>query len=242
MGKPNKNRKRSKPSAVNLLAVLQGGKVSDQDRLAIAEQLTPADYRRQHGAMPSDVGSGLALWGRAKISLPAGERVWYRPRIDNPGRVRWTEEAVRDRLADAVRVLRMLPFPRHGAPAEIRAAHPEIVKTRAERFAEAIEGQGAVTVRRPLPTPAELRMLDETLPWIYAVTDAEMRLALVFRLMGMSLRKVAEIVTEKRKARSFEAAGVSYETIRRWEAEALSAIRRSLLQCLLSDGAPLRRA
>jgi hypothetical protein len=225
----SRRRSSRRSSARHPLDQLQhgGGRLSDTQRLTLADRLDPVDYRRQH-AGPGD-RQLRHLDSRNPVMSADHKReteVRRTAALTNPGRIRYTPEMVYERLANAVDVLRRLPFPRNGAPAALRSSHPKIVRSWREVVQALMDGT-ETDVLRVQPTPAALRMLDDTLPWLYAIQDPEMRLVLVFRLMGLSLRRVADIVTERREMRGVKK-GISYDTVQRWEREALQRIASEL--------------
>jgi hypothetical protein len=202
--------------------------ISSADQIRLAEAVAQVDYRRQH---PEHEDLGPARSGLV-LRLDAGTVVAPRrtaSSVANPGRIRYDAELVRDRLAEAVAVLRRMPVGRGAFPSGLRSGHPEVVKTRAELWELMLHGKANTRITRVLPSPEELRLLDDRLPWLYAVVDPERRRALVLRLMGVSLRKVAEGISAAREARGER--GVSHEWVRRAEVDALGLIARELNQC-----------
>jgi hypothetical protein len=122
----------------------------------------------------------------------------------------WTAELVRARLAEAMRILRLLPDGATARPSTQLARWPDVVHDLAEAYGYA--------QARPLarPTPAEIGRLDETLQWLFLIGCGQQRLAVIGVAMGLNLRVIG---------RSF---GCSHETVRTRERSGIAALVRAL--------------
>ena len=120
----------------------------------------------------------------------------------------WTETMVRARLAEAMDTLRRLRFPQHGAPPALRSTMPEPIRS----YWEAYNMTGARQRLAPA-RPAAITRMDEALPWLYRIDPPKHRAAVCLRAIGMSWRRIADIV-----------GGTSHETVRQWEATAIAGL------------------
>ena len=77
----------------------------------------------------------------------------------------WTVEGLRQRLQEAAYVLRRMPMPRHGKPAGLQAAWPEIVQE------WTAYGWSLARSPRLPPTPDEISRLDQVLGWLWLLTE-----------------------------------------------------------------------
>ena len=120
----------------------------------------------------------------------------------------WPEAIVRARLAEAMDTLRRLRFPTHGAPPTLRSTMPEPIRS----YWEAYNMTGARQRLGPA-RPAAITRMDEALPWIYQIDPPKHRAAVCLRAIGLSWRRIADII-----------GGTSHETVRQWDAAAISGL------------------
>ena len=78
---------------------------------------------------------------------------------------RWTVEDIRQRLQEAAWVLRRMPMPRHGKPAGLRTAWPDVVQE------WTAYGWSLARSPRAVPTPEEITRLDAALAWLWLVSE-----------------------------------------------------------------------
>jgi len=164
-------------------------------------------FRRRENALSLLVSENVKPWAppppdpAAPIApMPAPERAPER----------WTAELVRARLAEAMRILRLLPDDAQSRPSTHTVRWPDVVRDLAEAY-----GYGRTrTVERP--TPAEIGRLDETLQWLFLIHSGQQRLAVIGVAMGLNLRVIG---------RTF---GCSHETIRQREKAGIAVLVRAL--------------
>ena len=123
----------------------------------------------------------------------------------------WTEETVRERLADALTTLRRWRLPPHAFPGRVRSTMPEPL-----REAGDAPPDSDLTDRTP-PSAKAIQRMEETLPWLYWIDEPRRRKAVCLRAMGVSWRRVAAAISV-----------ASPETARAWEAAAIRDIARRL--------------
>ncbi|CAO99347.1 hypothetical protein D9623_33715 (plasmid) [Azospirillum brasilense] len=203
--------------------------LTQAQRIAASDALTPADWRasqpsadaaeRWTDGQPNTVTSRPTICREALTVKRAAT-------LDNRGWV-WNAEVVRLHLAEAMDTMRRMRFPANEVPSTKVAACIEFARTRAELEALMLDWLGDVKALVAAPTPKELRSLDETLPWLYAVTDWRHRIVASLRASGMSWRSVAAKVNHE-IARRTGGEGISYETARRWEEKAVDQIVKAL--------------
>jgi hypothetical protein len=164
-------------------------------------------FRRREGRPALLVSESVPPWAPAgsdpaapSAPLPAPERA---PAV-------WTAELVRARLAEAMRILRLLPDGATARPSTRLARWPDVVHDLAEAYGYA---QARSLAR---PTPAEIGRLDETLQWLFLIGCGQQRLAVIGVAMGLNLRVIG---------RSF---GCSHETVRTRERAGIAALVRAL--------------
>ena len=107
-------------------------------------------------------------------------------RIADSSRQYWTVEELRERLKQAARTLRRMPFPRHGRPAELYAGWPDIVRD--------WMAYGYVEARAPriVPNARQIDLLDETLGWLHGLTR-DQRMVLWGRAQGFKWRQLRDL-------------------------------------------------
>lgn len=104
-------------------------------------------------------------------------------------------EALFKRAADT---LRIVPMTARDAPAQLRCAWPEVVRSREDRFVaevgadeQLIREMRAGRLRvRTTPTKDDLSNLDRCLEWLWLIGPSQRRLIMA-RACGRSLRKLA---------------------------------------------------
>jgi DNA-directed RNA polymerase specialized sigma24 family protein len=123
---------------------------------------------------------------------------------------RWTAELVRARLAEAMRILRLLPDDAQSRPSTHTVRWPDVVHDLAEAY-----GYGRAKAAER-PSPAEIGRLDETLQWLFLIRSGQQRLAVIGVAMGLNLRVIAQTF------------GCSHETIRQREKAGIAALVKAL--------------
>src|SRR5574339_467706 len=123
------------------------------------------------------------------------------------------EEYIRQRLREAVWVLRHSRFPerfyRRSDPdtgeVNLPCVWPDIDRDRSDTWFA--EGWGLLpgTRTRVLPTRAEISAMEEVLPWFYAIKDQRHRSAVFLKAWPMGVRRIGQKL------------GVSHTTARLWE-------------------------
>jgi len=94
------------------------------------------------------------------------------------------ETRVKARLKEAAQTLRRLPRERIGAAL---TSWPDVVRQSAEAY-----GYDKTRVRPIPPRPDQISRMDETLPWLFALDDAERRVVWA-RASGVPWRKLEQI-------------------------------------------------
>ncbi|MBM3534462.1 MAG: hypothetical protein FJX60_15655 [Alphaproteobacteria bacterium] len=163
-------------------------------------------FRRREGGPALKVSENVQAWApappdpAAPVAPPPPERA---PEL-------WTPESVRALLAEAMKILRLLPDDARSRPSTHTVRWPDVVHDLAEAY-----GYGRTkTVERP--SPAEIGRLDETLQWLFLIRSGQQRLAVIGVAMGLNLRVIA---------RTF---GCSHETVRQREKAGIQALVRAL--------------
>lgn len=203
--------------------------LTQAQRIAASDALTPADWRASQPSADAAErwtdGQPNTVTSRPTICREA-LTVRRTATLDSRGWV-WNAEVVRLHLTEAMDTMRRMRFPANEVPSTKVAACIEFARTRAELEALLLDGLGDTKAFVAAPTPKQLRSLDETLPWLYAVMDWRHRIVASLRASGMSWRSVAAKVNQE-IARRTGGEGISYETARRWEEKAVDQIVKAL--------------
>ena len=179
-------------------------------RVAAAGLLTPADYRRHHGA---DVYAEGVYTVRAATNARDHFAPKITARVDGEGR-RWTEDEVRERLVVATAILRRTRFPSDEVPSSKVVATFEVIRTWAEIWELVLYGLDEPRITEAAPTPAEIQLLDDTLPWLFAVADRRQRACVLLRAQRKSWRAIARMCDgiNDKTAKALEGRGVALIT------------------------------
>ncbi|WP_448206478.1 hypothetical protein [Azospirillum sp. sgz302134] len=226
--KPNDKARPALAAAV--LDRMQSGQLSREERMAAAALLTPADYRARHPSAPDAErwtdGQPNSVTARPSLSPNEPMSIRRTATLDNRG-IRWDADSVRAELRETMDTMRRMRFPCGEVPSTKVAACIEFARSAEEILAMLAEGadDGRGTVHRP--SPRELKALDDTLPWLFAVTDWRQRLCVSLRASDMSWRKVSERLNEE-IARRTGGDGISHVTARQWEGKAVDQIVKAL--------------
>ncbi|MBM3550048.1 MAG: hypothetical protein FJX54_24180 [Alphaproteobacteria bacterium] len=164
-------------------------------------------FRRRDGGPALLVSESVRSWVPAK---PDGAAPAEPLPVPLHAPERWTAEAVRARLAEAMRILRLLPDDALSRPSSHVVRWPDVVHDIAEAYGY---GKSRAPAR---PSPAEIGRLDETLQWLFLIRSGQQRLAVIGVAMGLNLRVIA---------RTF---GCSHETIRQREKAGIAALVKAL--------------
>lgn len=104
----------------------------------------------------------------------------------------WTVEDLRQRLQEAAWALRRMPMPRHGKPAGLQCAWPDIVQE------WTAYGWSLAHAPRTRPSPEEITRLDEVLGWLWLLSE-DQRFVIWSRAQpGSTWRKVCYLDEERR--------------------------------------------
>ena len=203
--------------------------LTQAQRIAASDALTPADWRAYQ---PSAEAAERWTDGRPNTvtARPTVCREVLNIRrtatLDNKGWV-WNADTVRVHLRAAMDTLQRMRFPSGEVPSTRVAACIEFARTFAELMELLRDGEGDIKAMIAAPSPAELRALDDTLPWLFAVPDWRHRMVASLRSSGTSWRKVAELVSEEIDRREC-GRGISHVTAKAWEEKAVSQIVKAL--------------
>jgi|SRR5882724_5546869 len=123
----------------------------------------------------------------------------------------WLPNEVEHRLGEAASTLRRLPKPKHGSPAAMQAAWPDIVR---RTFHDAPKD---LVMRAAVPPAAMITAMDEALRWLLWDVEIERKI-LWARACRVSWRRLED------------ADGRSFMTLRKVHREALLTIAGQLSQ------------
>ena len=106
----------------------------------------------------------------------------------------WTLRDVEYCLTEAADTLRRLPFPRNGAPVELRAAWPDVVHD------WMAYGYNPARSLRAAPSQEAISRLDEVLSWLHWL-NRDQRVIVWARAQGWTWRKIMALDDEERLGR-----------------------------------------